>query len=100
MNIEQDYQGLKTFIATTTADVISEGDYDMAEVHEWKGEVAQKSVDFYAKHARDPKMEKYHRMLCSVIKEEEERLVSKFKPKNLEASATSYEDQGSLVGVE
>lgn len=100
MDIEKDYQGVKAFIATTTADVISEGNYDMAEVHEWKGEVGQKSVDFYLTHARNPQMPKYHRMLCSVIKEEERRLVSKFKPKDLESSFTVYEDQASLAEVE
>jgi hypothetical protein len=100
MDIKKDYPRLKAFIATATADIIHEGDYDMAEVHEWKGEVGQKSVDFYLTHARDPQMPKYHKMLCSVISEEEKRLVFKFKPTNLESSITVYEDQASLVGVE
>jgi hypothetical protein len=98
MSIESSYHSLRKYIATTAQDVINEGEYDQAEVNEWKGEVGQKSFEFLSMYRGNIQLGKYQGMLQKVLKKETERLTSKFKPREIDTPA--YQELESLVQTE
>lgn len=79
MGIEQDFQHLKTYIATETKEVEENAYIESEEINAWQANIRPRILTFYFKHENDPQVKRYQERIGSFFSSRHRRLEDKLK---------------------